>query len=403
VEPARIVDELAAEGGRAACTDAERRAARLLARHLKAMGRQARLETLWVRPQWAATWLLHAVLGIAGSVISVEAPAIGLGLAAFAAVSALAELNGRIPVLSLLWPRRATQNVVSRGPGDAPVRLLVAAPYGAPRARTGFVRALTRLDRLLRGALGGHWPHGLGLLTLALVAIAGCCGARLGGVEGNVLGAVQFVPTIVCIGAVAVLADLAFARRATGRNADASAAAVALALVDALDRRAPHRLAVDVVLAGAADGPALGMRGYVRSRRRETRAEEIAVLEVLPAGHGSPIHRTHAGPLVALRLHPRLRELAAGRPVRGHAFGGALEARRARWPAIAIGALTAARPTPSGSTTRRWARRSRRRWRRSARSTATSPAAERPRTARRRLDARPSASGQYSGHARTRR
>jgi hypothetical protein len=270
VEPPRIIDELAAIDGRGPCTDAERRAAKTLARHVRALGREARMETFWVRPNWPRVWLLHAALGIAASVVSVKSPEVGTGFAAVAALSALLELGGRVPGLGMLWSRRATQNVVSRGPGDAPVRLLVAAPYNAPRRRAGFAGVMARLDRSVSRSLGGHWPSGLAWLTLALVAILGCTIARVAGAEGDVLGIAQLVPTAICIGAVAVLADLAFARPATGRNAHASAAATALALVEALDRRAPHRLAVDLVLAGAADGPALGMRAYVRSRRRAT-------------------------------------------------------------------------------------------------------------------------------------
>jgi hypothetical protein len=50
---------------------------------------------------------------------------------------------------------------------------------------------------------------------------------------------------------------------------------------------------------------------------------------------------THAGPLLALRLHPRLVALSDGLapPHRGHGAGGAYRARQARWPAIAVGCL----------------------------------------------------------------
>jgi hypothetical protein len=344
VDAVRIAEELAAVEGRGPCTDAERRAARLLARHVRAMGRQARTETFWVRPHWPRVWLLHAALGIAASVVSVRSPEVGTGFAAVAALSALLELSGRVPGLSVLWTRRATQNVVSRGPGDAPVRLVVAAPYNAPRRRAGFAGVMARLDASLRRSMRGRWPSGLTLLTLSLLAILGCAIARVAGADGDVLGVAQLVPTAIAIGAVAVLADLAFARPATGRNAHATAAATALALVEALDRRAPHRLAVDLVLTGAADGPALGMRAHVRSRRRTTRPEEVAVVHLEPCGDGAPHHWTHQGPVVALRLHPRLTALAAGAggaPVRDHGAGGAYEARRARWPALAIGALRA--------------------------------------------------------------
>jgi hypothetical protein len=343
MDPAGIVDELAAIGGRGACTDAERRGARALARHLRAGGRRPRTETVWVRPQWAAIWLVHALLGVAGSVVSADRPEIGLGIAAAAALSGLGELTGRLRTVALLWPRRATQNVVSAPPDErAPVKLVIAAPYDAQRTASGAGRPLAALDARLRRATGGRWPSPLGLLALSLVVVAGCAGARVGGVDATWLGAIQLVPTVVCILATAVLVDLALAEPTPGANANASAAAVALALVAALDERPPHRLDVELVLAGAGGGPALGMRGYVRARRRAATAERLAVLAIEPSAGGAPRFWTHDGPLLGTRLHPQLTRLGAeagGRPHRGRGVSVALRARQAGWPAVAVGCL----------------------------------------------------------------
>ncbi|HEX8120844.1 MAG TPA: hypothetical protein VF549_06190 [Solirubrobacteraceae bacterium] len=328
---------------RGACTDAERRAGRALAARLRAMGRRPRSETVWVRPQWAAIWLVHALLGIAGSVVSVDQPELGLGIAGVAALSALGEVTGRVRVLALLWPRRATQNLVAAPPDErAPVKLIVTAPYDAARTTTGAARMLSRVDTAIRRALRGRWPSPLGLLSLALVAVAGCAGARVGGAEAAWLGALQLVPTVVCIVATALLVDLALAEPATGANASASAAAVAVALVAELDERPPRRLDVELVLAGAGDGPSLGMQAYVRARRRGASAERVAGLAVEPCAGGEPRFWTHDGPILGTRLHPRLVSLAAdagGRGHRGRGVTGALRARQAGWPAIAVGAL----------------------------------------------------------------
>ena len=344
MDPASIVTELAAVEGRGPCTDAERRAARALARHLRDSGRRPRTETVWVRPQWAAIWLLHALLAIAGSVVSVDHPITGLAIGGVAALSALGELTGRLRTLALLWPRRATQNVVAPPPDErAPVKLIVAAPYDAARTTTGPARALGRLDARVRKALGGRWPSPLGLLTLAILAIAACAGARVAVEEApSWLGAVQLVPTVVCIIATALLVDLALADASPGANVSASAAAVALALVRELDERPPHRLDVELVLAGAGDGPALGMREYVRARRKKGAAERIAVLAIEPSAGGTPRVWTHDGPLLGARLHPQLATLAgeAGAdPHRGRGVTTALRARQAGWPATAIGCL----------------------------------------------------------------
>jgi hypothetical protein len=343
MDPVAILRELTAVPARGACTDAERRAARALARRLRELGRRPRTETLWVRPQWAAIWLVHALLGIAGSVVSVDRPEVGLGIAAAAAASALGEVTGRVRIVALLWPRRATQNLVSGPPDErAPVKLIVTAPYDAARTATPAARWLGGADARVRAALGGRWPSPLGLLVLALLAIAACTAGRVAGVEPDWLGAVQLVPTVACIVGTALLVDLALAVPTPGANANASAAAVAMALVAALDARPPRRLDVELVLAGAGDGPALGMAGYVRARRRAAKAERVAVLAVEPCAGGEPRHWTHDGPVLGTRLHPRLAALAAaagGSAHRGRGVTGALRARQAGWPAIAIGCL----------------------------------------------------------------
>jgi hypothetical protein len=321
VDTAIALDQI---GPRGSCTDAERRAARTLARALKDAGRRPRVETIWVRPQWPWIWLVHAALGIAGSVVSIDAPEVGLAICAVAAVSAILQLTGRLPGLSMLWPRRATQNVVARDPRDAPVRLIVTAAYDTPRGQAATLRLGARL-------LGERAPHPLALLTLALVTLTGCAIARVAGADQTtLLGAIQLVPTVACIVATAMLTDAALSKPADG---DASAVDTVLKLVRTLDRMPPRNLAVDVVLAGASDGPSLGMRSYVRTQA--VNPEEVAVLHLEPS---EPDVWTHEGPLIAWALHPRLVELAQAPTHKRHAMSGAYRARQRRWPAIAIGA-----------------------------------------------------------------
>jgi hypothetical protein len=351
VDPARLVADLEGIGARAACSDGERRAARLLAARLRELDRRPRTETFWIRPQWPAVWLVHVLAGIAFSVASTSEPAVAVGVLGATALSALLELGGRVPALSLLWPRRATQNVVSDGPGQAPVRLLVTAAYDAPRTSSGFAAPLARVDGVLRRATGGWWPSPLALVALALIVLAGCAGARLGGIDETWLGAVQLVPSIVCIAAAAILAELALADPDRDANRSASAPAAALALVAELDRRPPRRLEVDVVLAGAGDARAAGMRAHVGSHRKDVRPEAIAVLHLEPCGAGEPRAWRREGPLLSVALHPTLVACAleAGfEPHTGRALSGALAARRAGWPAVAVGRLDARGEAPEG-------------------------------------------------------
>ena len=390
MDPAALARELAAISGRGACTDAERRAARLLARELRQRGRAPRSETVWVRPAWAPIWLLYAALGVAGSVVSVDHPIVATALVGVAALGALLDLGGRVRALSILAPKRATQNVVaegepegsrrrerpalwgpeagragaasgrkaSEGPavedpagaaGARPVRLIITAGYDAAPIIPPTSRALGRGYASFSRLLGGRFPSPLGLLTFFLILLAALCGLRIAGEESAALGAVQLLPTIGCILAVALLAELTFATPGTGANANATAAAAALALLDALDRSPPRNLDVEVVLAGAAAPGALGFRAHLRGRRKRTRAEEVAVVHFEATGVGTPAYWIVDGPLFPTRLHPELARHAAdaaaseqhlhAKPHRGHGLTGAMQARRARWPAIAIGAL----------------------------------------------------------------
>src|SRR5439155_361561 len=79
----------------------------------RARGRAARLEPHWVRPQWPAAWAAHAAVGVVGSLLSVSLPAVGLAVLAVTLVSYALDLTGRAHLLRALFPRRATQVVVS--------------------------------------------------------------------------------------------------------------------------------------------------------------------------------------------------------------------------------------------------------------------------------------------------
>src|SRR5438067_771420 len=113
MDPLALVEELAAIPGRAAGSDAERRAARLVARTLRATGRGVRTDTFWIRPAWGLVHALVAAVGVAASLVSVSHPVVGAALAGGALLAALADLTGLAPLLRLLTPQRATQNVVA--------------------------------------------------------------------------------------------------------------------------------------------------------------------------------------------------------------------------------------------------------------------------------------------------
>ncbi|MDX6697570.1 MAG: hypothetical protein QOE65_967 [Solirubrobacteraceae bacterium] len=353
MDPQAIVTGLARVAPRGPGTDAERRAARWLAAVLREdLDREAQVETVWVRPHQALVVALHAVVGVAASLVAATRPAVGLGLALAALLSWVLDGLGLVHLLRRLTPARATQNLISpptaatRSGRQRIVRLVITAPYDAGRGGLARREAVRRAVAWLRGVTRGRLPGAGTFLALALAAIAALAGARLAGADGTWVGVVQLVPTVGLMAALALAVDSTLSRTVPGAGDPASGTAVALALAAALDRGPPRHLGVEVVLAGAGQGPSLGMREFVAARRRRWRPEATAVLELRACARGRPRWWVSDGAVVPQRLHPTLAGAAAevasdhdARPHRGRQASGAWRARRARWPAIAVGTL----------------------------------------------------------------
>jgi hypothetical protein len=342
-----IVDGLCGFSGRAAGSDAERRAAGWLRDRIAECKRDAAFEVHWVRPHWSTIQLLNALAGVVGSLLSTSVPIAGVSVLGVAFLSSLLEVTGRPSPTRLLSFRRATQNVVAPPPRarSQRVRLVVVADYDAPRRGLAYRPAIRRTGAELRRATHGWWPPPLMWMALALLLLTAIAAVRVAGPDPSWLSAVQLAPTVALLVAIALLADISLSEPSPDASG-ASAVAVAIALIEALDQQPLARLDVELVLAGAGDGPALGAGAYVRKRRRRWDAARIALLELRPCGAGKPAYWVTDGPVVPLRLHPRLIELtaeAAGRdgatPVRGRANSPAYRARQVRWPAVAIGAV----------------------------------------------------------------
>lgn len=330
MDPAVLARRLGEIRARRAGSDAERRAALLCARELRGAGRRPQVQTLWFRPRRLGPHVIHAALGVAGSVTAVSSPVTGLALAGAGLVLALLDALG-LPLLGMLLPRRATQNVLAP-PVDTPpgsVRLVLSASADVPA----------------EGVVGSRWrrvdspllPGAPGLLAIALAAVAACAGARLAGVEGTGIGAVQLVPTVVLIVLAALFADSAAAR--TPDSAPGTGPAVALATAVALDARPPRRLAPEVLISGAGESGAPGMRSYVAARRRDVRPEDVVVIH-LAARPGPVRYLVREGEHFGVRLHPQLVRLAGtipgALPAESRTTSPARVARGARWPAIVL-------------------------------------------------------------------
>lgn len=309
MDPATVTHECALPD-RGAGTDAERRAARALEDELRASGRAVDIEPHWVRPQWALVLALNCALLVAGSVLAVPVPVAGLAVIGVVLAALVLELLGRLQLLRLLTPSRATQNVVSAPSGpERPVLLVIAAGYDAPRGGLAYRAWIQRAWRSFERWGGGRLPGPLAWPVIAGVLLLGVAVARTAGGDGIGIALLQLVGTVVALVAVALLADIALSDYGPGAS-EAASAGVALALARELADASLRALDVEVVLAGAATGPALGMRAYLRARRDRPRQETI-VLGIGPCGRGPVGWARAEGPLLALRYHPRLVELGA--------------------------------------------------------------------------------------------
>ncbi|MEO9024206.1 MAG: hypothetical protein ABI339_04290 [Solirubrobacteraceae bacterium] len=350
---------------RGACTNAERRAATWLAGELRSDRREAIIETFWCRPNWALAHAWHAGLAVLGSLLTVASPKVGGAIIIVALLSVLCDGLLGVSLGRRLTPERASQNVVSPPPSDAPpVRLIITANYDA--GRMGLVHRpwLRRPAAGLRNLLGPLSLGWLGSLVLACAWVLVTAVLRNGGSTGSTVAVLQLIPTAALVLAFALLLELGSSGFGPAAGDNATGTALAVALARALDVAPPQRLAVEIVLQGAGDGAMLGLSHHLGARRRELDAGRAIVLGLGPAGAGRPRWWTSDGPLIPLRFLPRLAQLAAeadeaahgppadakseptARPHRGRGVSPAYPARLRSRPAITIGALDAAGIAP---------------------------------------------------------
>jgi hypothetical protein len=347
------VSELAAFERRGAGTDAERRTARWLESSIAADDRDVRIEPFWCRPSWGLAHAWHALLGLAGSLAAVGSPQLGGALILVALISLLSDALVGVSLGRRLTPERASQNVVvpaaPTAAHETPVRVILTANYDAPRTGIAYSSAPRRAAARIRTITRGLTPGWQGWLAIALVWLEAAAIARLTGSTGTAIGMAQFPPTVGLLIGFALLLDVAGADFSPAANDNGSGVAVSLALARALQAAPPRRLAVELVLTGAGDGSPIGLRRYLRARRRELTARTSIVLGVAPCGSGKPRWWVSDGPLVPLRNFATLRELSErvarddpgleARPQKARGTSPAFPARLARLPAIAFGCL----------------------------------------------------------------
>jgi hypothetical protein len=398
------ISQLTGFAGRGAGTDAERRAASWLARELEEANRDVRLEPFWCRPNWALAHAWHVALGLAGSLVSVSSPWIGGAMILVALASVIADDRLGYSLGRRLTPERASQNVVSApvnapasgpanpasgpanpasgpanpasgpanpasGPVNAPAsgpmngaaenqaQLIITANYDAGRTGFAYRPALRAAAARLKRATGGRAPGWLAWLCIALLWLLITAALRIAGALGTAMAVAQLPPTAALVLGLALLVELGSASFGPAAGDNASGAAVAVVIARALTTAAPRHLAVNLVLAGAGEGPGIGLKHYLRQHKRMLNRENTAVLGIAPCAGGHLHWWASDGALAPLAYDARLRRLCAelaasepelgtsphrGRgapPHRGRGATPALAARAAKLPAIAIGCL----------------------------------------------------------------
>ena len=362
MRPRETITALAAFEGRGPGTDAERRASQWLARELVADRQRVRIETFWCRPNWALAHAWHVALALVGSLVSVSHPTIGVVLLGVALVSTVADDVAGRSLGRRLTPERASQNVIATarppgsgsGPGpDPPARLIVTANYDAGRTGLIYRDPVRATAGRLRRASGGLAPGWLAWLVLAIAYELAIAIVRLTQRHPpHALGVLQLPPAVALVLALALLLDAAGARYGPGAADNAAGTAVAIELARTLWAAGADRgraATVELVLQGSGQDEQIGLQRYLRTRKRELRHANVAVLGIAACGAGHPAWWSSDGRLVPLRYARSLRELCEDTAATGHRGRGttpALPARATGLPAIAIGCLDDRRLAP---------------------------------------------------------
>ena len=304
-----LLDELDAVldlGRRAPGSDAERRTANHLRDRLRALGRDADVESFAIYPAWPLAYVLLASAAVGASVLSVYVPVAGAALALAAALVTFLDAGVLVPVARRLFGRRASQNVVSFDTSGRPGAVVLDAHLDAGRA--GLVhgdstaRRRAALGRALRRPVGG-----LSLVFWAELAVLACTLLRLANIDSTALTVVQFVPTLALIVAIALLTDVALAGTKAGENDNASGAVTLLGL--AADPPELDHFDVHVLFTGAQKAGAAGMRDFLR--RHDLPRDSTVVVNVDQVGSGEVRYTRREGALVTQRSHPQLVGIAA--------------------------------------------------------------------------------------------
>lgn len=276
-----------------------------LAGELRRWGREARVEGIRVRPAYQLALALLAALAVAGSVVSVATPALGVAILLIASIAIYADLTGRTSPTRFLTSPRDTANVTSPGHlPDARNRVVLIAHHDAARGGLLFAR---RAGRRRRPSPLSRLAGRIDLVFWSSIAALAAAVVRLvTGTDTNTMSAIQFIPTVALIVFAALLVDSALSRPVPGASDNASGIAAVLEVAARLERRPLENVDVWVVLTGAKEGFMLGMRAWMADYGEDLNRDRTWFVNVDTVGNGDMHHVTAEGYGLLLRHDRRL-------------------------------------------------------------------------------------------------
>ena len=304
--PLHIIERLATPEGRVPGSEQDRRATAMLAAELESMGRRTEVEEIRVRPAWHLTFAILAALAAAGTVLSTVVPPAGAVILLLTAAAIYGDLAVGFHTFRLFTPRRTTANVTSPERRESPAaRVILTAHHDS--GRTGLLYALPK-PRLWRrrATLTGPLHFLFWSVMVALVAAV----ARLAVDDSGALTALQFGLAVIFLTYVVLLLDVAAARPSPGASDNAAGVAAALEVGRRLAAEPLELVETWIVLTGAGDVGALGMRAWLEQHSGSLRGVPTYFVNVKGTGNGRMSHVVGEGDAILIRNDQRLVRLA---------------------------------------------------------------------------------------------
>jgi len=296
---------------RQACSESERRAHRLVAAELEALG----LATEWSEFRFSkdlySVLALHFGVGTLGSLLSGRAPLLASALHLLSAGSYWADATHRAELLRRLRPTGRSQNLLATLPASAPLQLRIVIPAHIDAAPTGWLFHPEVVRRLSR-APAPEWlsilDRPLALVTYSQLALAGLDGLQwISGRAVKGTGWLRLGLTLPGLIATLVTAEVAHRGKVVpGANDDLSGVAAALALAGRLQGKLPSSVEIVIAITGAEEAGLGGARALAASGRWDPACTVVLGLDTLCGGQ---LRYLQEGELTPVPVSPWLEQL----------------------------------------------------------------------------------------------